>query len=241
MKEWFESWFDTRYYHILYEKRDQSEAEIFIRNLVGELHFKSTDRILDLACGKGRHSIFLNSLGFKTTGVDLSQCSIKEAKTQESESLQFFVHDMRKPIVGQSFDVVMNLFTSFGYFDSTNDNLAVLKSIHTYLNPEGTLIIDFLNPAYVIGNLVADEIQQRSSMDFRIKKEVKDQKVIKTISFEAEGEPYTFQEKVQLLELKDFEDLLDQAEFQIETVFGNYQLEPFTEMSERLVIVAKKK
>ena len=127
MKEWFESWFDTHYYHVLYKNRDHSEAEVFIKNLFNELAIQPGVNVLDLACGKGRHSIFVNSLGFDTTGVDLSTKSIAEAKINESETLRFFEHDMRNPLPNSEFGLVLNLFTSFGYFDCDDDNLAVFN------------------------------------------------------------------------------------------------------------------
>ena len=69
-KKWFQSWFDTSYYHTLYKHRDDKEAQMFMKNLVRHLEIDSDQHILDLACGKGRHSIFLNQLGFNVTGVD---------------------------------------------------------------------------------------------------------------------------------------------------------------------------
>ena len=78
-KDWFASWFDTTYYHILYKHRDQKEARLFMANLVAFLGLKRHDKILDLACGKGRHSLFLNSLGFDVVGADLSQNSVDHA------------------------------------------------------------------------------------------------------------------------------------------------------------------
>ena len=82
---WFQSWFNTPYYHILYQNRDYKEAELFIKNLVRYLNLDALDdSILDLACGQGRHSIFLNSLGFRVTGIDLSEKSIKHANENAS-------------------------------------------------------------------------------------------------------------------------------------------------------------
>src|SRR5690554_744393 len=83
---WFETWFDTSYYHILYQNRDFVEAERFITNLLAFLKLPAGSNCLDLACGKGRHSVFLNKHGLKVTGVDLSENSINEAKTFENET-----------------------------------------------------------------------------------------------------------------------------------------------------------
>lgn len=241
MREWFESWFDTSYYHILYQNRDYSEAELFIKNLFKYLDLAKDGRVLDLACGKGRHAIFVNSLGFNTMGVDLSRESIEEAKKNENSGLKFEVHDMRDPIEGESFDLVLNLFTSFGYFESTDENQKVLNAVSTYLNPNGKLVIDFLNPDFIRNNIVEAEQKEIDGIKFKISKSIQDEKIIKNISFEDKGKQFDYQEKVQLIDKKEFERLLTNANFEIENVFGDYQLSPFTENSERLIIVAKKK
>ena len=69
-KPWFESWFNTPYYHILYKERDMEEAQSFLKRLTDYLHMNANSKVLDVACGKGRHSLFLNQLGFDVTGID---------------------------------------------------------------------------------------------------------------------------------------------------------------------------
>ena len=142
--KWFQSWFDTSYYHILYKQRDYKEAEVFIKNIVNYLNLDKDDSILDLACGKGRHSIFLNTLGYNVTGLDLSKNSIEHAKTHESNSLHFDVHDMRD-IYKTQFEVVLNLFTSFGYFEERADNFKVIQTIKSSLKQNGIGVIDYMN------------------------------------------------------------------------------------------------
>jgi SAM-dependent methyltransferase len=98
---WFEDWFNTPYYHILYKDRDYKEAENFISNLTKELKLPTHSSIIDLACGKGRHSVFLNQLGFEVLGVDLSEESIlhnKQFENSASPKLEFKVHDMRNEL-----------------------------------------------------------------------------------------------------------------------------------------------
>ena len=240
MKEWFESWFDTRYYHILYKNRDHSEAELFIRNLFGELDVSQSSKVLDLACGKGRHSIFVNSLGYNTTGVDLSAESIETAKLNESDSLHFFQHDMRLPIEGASFDLVLNLFTSFGYFQDTAQNEKMLSSIHKYLSDEGRLVIDFFNAETVLRDLVQTETKLIDGIAFNISKTIENGSIVKDINFQDRGDDYNFQERVQALKLSDFENMLAHTDFELDAIYGNYQLERFDSNSERLIIVAKK-
>ena len=240
-KEWFADWFDSPYYHILYQKRDMNEAEFFLRNLVKHFNPNPGSKIIDLACGKGRHSIFLNSLGFEVTGVDLSQQSIGSAKEFENEKLHFEVQDLRSLEMKEHFDIALNLFTSFGYFDCFDTNVLVLKQIYSILNPGGFLLIDFFNAKKMIANLVTQESKEIENIQFDIDKELVEGQIIKSIHFMDAGKAYFYQEKVQALELKDFDMFLNKAGFKIIQTFGNYALGAFDEEnSERLIIIASR-
>ena len=149
---WFESWFDTKYYHILYKERNDEEAQLLMDNLTHYLNLPEDAKILDLACGKGRHAIYLNSLGFDVTGADLSENSILEASKFSNEKLHFKVHDMRETC-DEKYDAIFNLFTSFGYFEDDADNYKTIKAIHNSLTETGFAVIDFMNADYVIENL----------------------------------------------------------------------------------------
>lgn len=241
MKNWFKHWFDTKYYHILYKDRDDSEAKFFMKNLCESLAIKENDTILDLACGRGRHALFLNSLGHKVTGVDLSKSSILSAKKFENERLNFFVHDMREPIPNQKFDFVFNLFTSIGYFDDENDNIKMLNSVYSYLEPNGILIIDFLNERKVINELEPFAEKSVDGIHFEIEKKLVNGVIEKNIQFNDEGKNYQFQERVHALTLSDFQSYLTAANFQIIKYAGDYHLTDFDiDNSDRLIIFAKK-
>jgi len=240
-KEWFESWFDSPFYHQLYKDRDDTEAALFLDNIINFLAPSPNAHLLDLACGKGRHSIFLANKGYRVTGVDLSAQSIAYAQTFSHEKLHFHQHDMRAPLVDQNFDYIFNLFTSFGYFDNTDDNHKVLKSIHQALQPDGTLMIDFMNANKVIKNLVREETKVVDDITFDLQRSVQNQKIVKDIRFQHQGHNYHFQEKVQALQLKDFKELLQNNHFEIIHQFGDYQLNPYdVNDSDRLIILAKK-
>ena len=152
-KKWFESWFDTPYYHLLYKHRDDKEAHKFIKNLMQFLRIDIDQNILDLACGKGRHSIFLNKLGYRVTGVDLSSQNILQAQKYSNPRLNFGIHDMRNQM-DSKFDLILNMFTSFGYFDSDDDDKMVLSAVKNSLNKDGIAVIDFMNTPYIINALV---------------------------------------------------------------------------------------
>jgi len=240
--EWFETWFDTSYYHILYQNRDFSEAERFINNVLGYLNLSKNVNCLDLACGKGRHSIFLNKKGLKVTGVDLSSNSILEAKPFENETLTFDTHDMRDVYKENTFDVVFNLFTSFGYFDDYSDNLKVLSSINNMLLPDGMVVIDFMNADFALDHLVEKEVKTLDGIDFNITKSYDGNHIFKNIDFLDKEKDFHFQEKVQAIKKDEFELLLEKAGFEIQDVFGDFSLSPFNKKEyDRLIIIAKKK
>jgi SAM-dependent methyltransferase len=238
--EWFSDWFDTSYYHILYKNRDEKEAKFFIENLCNFLAIKPNSSLLDLACGKGRHSITLNELGHKVLGVDLSQNSISVAKQHERRGLHFEVHDMRKIIPGLSFDVIFNLFTSFGYFDSSIENKKVIFSVANMLYEKGIFVIDFLNADKVVANLVSEEEKMIDGIQFLIKRIVEGEHIYKKITVIDKNETKNYVERVQLLRLVDFEKLLS-PEFKILHTFGNFDLQKFdATSSDRLIIIAEK-
>lgn len=241
MKEWFAEWFDSPYYHILYKHRDLSEAESFILNLIQHIQLDKNAKVLDLACGKGRHSIFLNQNKLHVTGVDLSENSINNAKAHETDTLKFEVKDMRDLDYKQEFEAIFNLFTSFGYFNSTNENVNVLKSVERALKPNGVMVLDYMNANKVMLNLVPQEEKLIDDILFKIKRRVEDGQIIKDIHFEAYGKSYAFQEKVQALTFTDFTQLFSETNLEIIEYFGNYNLDLFDpNQSDRLVIVAKK-
>ncbi len=238
-EQWYASWFDTPFYHILYKDRDYSEAQVFMDNLTEYLNLPEHGTILDLACGKGRHSVYLNSLGYDVTGVDLSENSIAFAKQFENETLHFDVHDMCKPY-HKTFDAVFNLFTSFGYFDKEEDNLKTIKAIKANLNDVGFGVIDFMNSDYVINNLISEDNKTVDDIDFSLKRKFEDGYIVKDISFNVENNDYQFQERVRAFSLNDFQSLFEKAGVHLLDVFGDYSLRKYDKQSsERLVMIFK--
>ncbi|WP_396601428.1 class I SAM-dependent methyltransferase [Algibacter sp. R77976] len=236
---WFTSWFDTPFYHILYKDRNDTEAHAFMDTLTNYLNIPEGGTILDLACGKGRHALYLNKIGYDVTGVDLSENSINFAKQFENHRLRFDVHDMCKPY-HKEFDAVFNLFTSFGYFEDDNDNLKTIKAIKAEINEFGFGVIDFMNSEFVIDNLVPEELKTVDGIDFYLKRYVEDGYIIKDITFTADDKLYNFQERVRGFTLADFELLFEQAGVYLLEVFGDYKLSKFSaKTSERLVMIFK--
>lgn len=240
-KEWFGEWFDSPYYHVLYKHRDEEEAKNFIDRLINYFQFSIDNRIQDLACGKGRHSIYLNKKGFNVVGLDLSRKNIAFAKNFETNTLKFHVHDMRYPWKGEKFDYILNLFTSFGYFETKGENQQAISAIAKGLNAKGKLLIDFLNPYTVINNLVPEETKQISGIDFHIRKFLKGEYIVKDIRFEDKGQKYQFQERVKAIRRVKFLEYFKHADLELIDLFGDYGLNPYiAEKSERMIFVLQK-
>ncbi len=238
---WFSDWFDSPYYHLLYRNRDESDAQFFMDNITRKLGFLPTHALLDVACGKGRHAKYLNSKGLHVTGLDLSKESIAEAVTYQNESLHFYVHDMREVFAYQQFDFVLNLFTSFGYFESETENLNAIQAMANALKTGGKLVIDFFNPYKVIHELVATETKEIENVTFHITRSVQVDFIVKEIIFTDNGQTFHFQEKVKAIDLEEFTTYCMLAGLRIVDTFGNYKLDSYHEQtSERLIIVAEK-
>lgn len=240
-QQWFETWFDSPYYHILYESRDELEAQYFIDKLASHFEIKRGVKVLDLACGKGRHSVYLNKKGFQVTGIDLSELNISIAKNFEQSDLHFHIHDMREVFRVNEFDYVFNFFTSFGYFDNEDDNRSTMFAIAKQLKKDGIVVIDFMNTRNVLAGMIFNEVRRIDGIEFLIKRRFDGKHVIKRISIHDEGKESYFEEKVQALQISDFKNLFETSGLRLINVYGDYALNAYDEKkSERLILIAKK-
>ena len=239
--EWFYDWFNSPYYHLLYQNRDNAEAEYFINNLVCRIHLQSGAKMLDIACGRGRHAVYMNKQGYDVTGIDLSIENIRYARQFENDSLRFFVHDMRQLAYNNLFDVAFNLFTSFGYFKTDEEHINSLSNFKNALKPEGLLILDYFNCHKVIQNLVPDEVKTIEDIDFHIQRTIAGKKILKTITFKHDNQYQTFKEMVSIFTVSDFMRFFQQSGIKIISTFGNYGLEEFdVDHSDRLIFICKR-
>lgn len=240
-RPWYEAWFDTPWYNLLYRHRDESEAIRFIDRLADYLRPEPDAEMLDLACGQGRHSRRLMQLGYSVTGIDLSPHNILAARAWENEFLSFYEHDMRKPFRINYFNYIFNFFTSFGYFEREQDNVDCLISARKGLVPGGRLIIDFLNVEYAFRHLVRSEERWEEGVRFQIERSFTGSHFIKTIRLQDGPIQRTFSERVMALRFADFENYLQQAGLVLQDCFGTYELEPYEpENSPRLILIANK-
>ena len=243
MKEWYKDWFNSEYYHKLYFERDENEAQQFIDRLLHHLSPPQNCLMLDIACGRGRHSKFMAAKGFDVTGIDISGESIDYAKQFEKENLHFFQHDMRLPSWINYFDYAFNFFTSFGYFNTQREHDDAMRTISESLKPTGTLLFDYLNVHYIEDRLVHNEEKQIGETHYSIHRWHDDKYFYKKIILTDPklGKPFDFTEKVAKFSLGDFTDMLSFQKMQITEVFGDYKLNSYhVRNTPRMIIVAKK-
>jgi 2-polyprenyl-3-methyl-5-hydroxy-6-metoxy-1,4-benzoquinol methylase len=243
-KPWYKEWFNSPYYHLLYFNRDETEAKQFITELVKKLNAQAGDRVLDVACGRGRHSRILASLGFDVIGIDLAPDSIRIAKESEKENLHFYQHDMRLPYSVNYFDYAFNFFTSFGYFRTRRENENVVRTIADAIKHGGTLVMDYLNVQYAESHLKSRETKEINGIQFFLTRWFDENYFYKKVEVEDEAlsEPYVITEQVSKFSLGDFNDMFAYHGLQMQEVYGDYQFGPYdVNKSPRLLMTAKKK
>jgi SAM-dependent methyltransferase len=242
-KEWYKDWFNSEYYHKLYFDRDEKEAQRFIERLIGHLQPPPGSRLLDVACGKGRHSRYLADKGFDVTGIDISPDSIHHAKQYEKDNLGFYVHDMRLLFWVNYFDYAFNFFTSFGYFGTRREHDDAVRTIAASLKPGGLVLFDYLNVHYVEERLVHNEEKTIGNTHYEIHRWHDDDFFFKriTITDPALGVPHEHTEKVAKFSLGDFTDMLSFQNMQVTEVFGDYELNPYhVRQTPRMIVAARK-
>ncbi len=241
---WYTDWFNSPYYHKLYFERDEEEARQFIRKLIDHLHPPPGSRMLDVACGRGRHSKLLASLGNDVTGIDLSPDSIAFAKQFEGEHLHFYQHDMRLPAWINYFDYAFNFFTSFGYFPTRREHNDAINTIVRSLRPGGILLFDFLNIHYVEDRLQHNSEKSIGDTHYEIHRWMDEHFFYKKVIITSPelDHPLAFTEKVAKLTLGDFTEMLSFHGVQITEVFGDYQLGRYDlRKTPRMIVLGRKR
>lgn len=239
VRNWFEYWFNSPYYHELYRHRNDEEARAFMFNVLGVLGLKPGEQVLDLACGRGRHTAVLADHGLRVTGIDLSAENISTARSHFPNQT-FYQADMRDPFPG-SYSAIFNVFTSFGYFEDAADNARVIENMYNALKMRGWLVLDYLNPTYVASHLLTSEQVDRPERTFHIHRFIEDDWVVKRIEFRAKGKDHCVEEKVRLISKEQFVQLLAPYAMKIVHTFGSYALESFSDtQSERMIMLIQK-
>lgn len=237
--DWFEEWFGEDYLRI-YKHRDEEEAEHAIELIAVNLAGRDIGSVLDLGCGAGRHTKALFERWW-TVGLDLSMALLRVAR-RESPDAPYVRADMRDlPFAEESFDLVVNLFTSFGYFEDDTEHARVLSCVRSALRPGGTFVIDFLNASQVRRELVPYDERIASGITIEQRRAISGDNrfVEKTITLRERGKEYI--ERVRLLSAADLEMMLTGAGFEVVKRFGDYSGGSWSDDSPRTILFASRR
>lgn len=244
---WFVSGFRAGYLE-LYHHRDTASARAEIAGLCGLIPLlpEACGPVLDLCCGFGRHALALRERGFDVLGIDLSEDLLRHAQTEPELAPvreRLVRADARAlPLQDERFGTLLNLFSSFGYFDDGGDR-AVLGEMARVLRPGGNLVLDLMNPSRIRSGLVPRSetlraggllIEQRSlSPDGR--------RVFKEVEHRLPGGPVRWREAVRMYEPEELDALLDAAGFGGIRRFGDFSGEPFSSTAPRQLVSARRR
>jgi SAM-dependent methyltransferase len=251
--DWYKSWFSTQDYLELYKHRDNTDASKIVSLIFNHINLPEGSSVLDLACGNGRHSVLLAEKGMKVTGIDLSDYLISQACSKKltdykdfAENLSFEIRDMRDIDHENNFDMVVNLFSSFGYFEDDKENEKVINSISRSLRKGGYFVLDFLNKDYLENRLVPFDVKRTEGKIIVQVREVKNSFVYKHILiFKNSVEEYPalaqFTERIRLYTEENFRNMLAKNGLKVINVFGDFAGSKYDRNdSERLIIFSQK-
>lgn len=242
--EWFKDWFNTQEYINLYKHRNEDEAEQHIKLILDNVETFAGYRVLDMACGAGRHAILLAKKGLIVTAVDLSDNLLSIAKKtadEENLKIEFVKSDIREFNTNLDFDLVVNLFTSFGYFESDEENYSVLRKAYDLTLPGGYFVLDFFNSSYLTNNLIKFSEEKLDDAIIHQHREIKNNRINKKIVITKNGQIKSFLESVRMFTKDELEYSLTKIGFDIHKTFGDFLGNEFDNIiSPRLILICKK-
>lgn len=240
---WYERWFDREEYELVYRDRNEAEGAQLIDLIESVVKPASDASVLDVACGRGRHARQLARRGYRVTGFDLSERALQTARTRAAEEeleIEFLQGDMREMSFAEEFDGAVNLFTSFGYFESDDEHERVICNIARALKPGGWFVQDFLNAPHVRETLVPEDERSENGVHIEQKRWISDGRLIKEITLRNSDGERSFTESVRLLTRDDFRSMYTAANLDIFDIRGDYDGQPYNDNSPRLILFARK-
>lgn len=241
---WYKDWFSSEHYLKVYSHRDLTEAERLVEFIIKKTQPEEDASVLDMACGAGRHAIAFAKKGFSVTAVDLSELLIREAmKNSEQNNVQidFVVSDILNFDTVNRFDLIANLFTSFGYFENDDDNYGVIQKSYSLLKKGGYFVLDYFNKNFLINNIIPTTVLSENGKRITQNRLIKDQRVVKNITIENNENTSVFYESVRLYSCEEILAYFDKAGFTNLSLLGDYQgSEHNKDSSQRLIVFGQK-
>lgn len=237
---WFVSAFERAYLRV-YAHRNAADAAMAIDSVEREVGVEGA--VLDLCCGAGRHMALLEARGASATGFDLSRDLLAHARQELPNSCLVRGDARLLPFKKGAFDRVLNLFSSFGYFDDDAEHLAMLSEMARVLSPKGRLFFDHMNPAKIRAGLVPESREERDGLVIESRRSIDEdnQRVNKHVRITEGDEVFAeYTESVRLFAPSDFDALFKCAGLKITKRLGDFESNAFTENSPRQIIIAEK-
>ena len=244
MENWFRDWFSSEEYLYVYRHRDDEDATKLLELILKQTNLTKQSSILDAACGAGRHSIYLASKGYNVFGFDLSKTLLFKAKEnakRRSVENNFVCADLRNICFRKKFDLIINLFTSFGYFKNDEENFRFINTAYNLLNENGFYVLDYFNKNYLLANLTAENEKLIDGKIIIEKRKVVSNRIIKEIQIKNGLEEQHFVESVRLYSKTEIENEFRKIGFTLTNLFGDYWGNKYDEQnSQRLILFFKK-
>jgi len=241
---WYEEWFNDEKHELVYGHRDDEDAERLVSLILSTLDVKPGGRVLDVGCGRGRHARMFARRGYEVTGLDLAERALDAASRQAADEgldITFLHGDMRKPVAEDAFDLVVNLFTAFGYFHERAEHIRALIAMVTAVRPGGFVVQDFMNAEHVRRKFVPADEKTVDGVHILQERRVTGNRIEKTITLRQNGDRHVVTESVELLNREDFESFYREVGLHCEHMFGDYAGGAWTPDSPRLILMSRRK
>lgn len=244
MKSWYKEWFESQDYLKVYNHRDFEEAQKFSDLILSVTNIKKGSRILDAACGSGRHAIYFALKGYDVYGFDLSRNLLNIAKENSmffNTKLNLVLADIRKICFNSNFDLILNLFTSFGYFETDEENFSFIRRAYNFLNKNGYYVIDYFNKTYLENNLVPQSEKMIDDTKIIEKRKIVEDRVIKEIIIKSNESEKRYFESVKLYEPERIINEFKTTGYRLFKMWGDYDGHDFSKnVSPRIILFFQK-
>ena len=248
-REWFKDWFNHPLYLKVYSHRDDAEAALCVETI---LHITGLEKepartsVLDIACGAGRHAFVFARKGLQVTANDLSQFLLGTAEEEARKtglSISFSGCDMRTLRLERNFDLIVQLFSSFGYFETDAEDREVVRNVSQMLRSEGWYVLDLINPSWLRRHFVARTDKTLENLSISEERTLSDDKVVKKISIgDAEGHQVAFTESVRLFSPEMIVEMLESEGLDVVRIAGDYRGGEFNvDTSPRMMLFSRKR
>lgn len=244
MAEWWHRIFDTELYYELYGRHDIELAKTQVQQAIGLLDLQPPARILDIPCGYGRHSVELARRGFNVTGVDVSAVQLARAQQLAGEAevaVDFRQMDARALDFEEGFDGAINMFLSFGYFESDEEHLAMLEGITRGLKEGGRFLMDYWNREYEIQTFDQWQVERTGDI-FEVEEwefdPLRGRLNWTNHAFLPNGRHESWRQSIRAYTVVEVKTLLEKAGLQLDALYGNLEGEPYTIDSEAAIFLA---